>query len=61
MATGGSGDVLAGMIAGLSVGVGTLKAARLGVYLHGLAGDKAAEEYGERGMLAGDILRAFYW
>ncbi len=61
MATGGSGDVLAGMIAGLSVGVGTLKAARLSVYLHGLAGDKAAEEYGERGMLAGDILRAFYW
>jgi NAD(P)H-hydrate epimerase len=57
MATGGSGDVLTGMIAGfLTQGYESLDAARLGVYLHGLAGDLAAAEVGEAGLAAGDLL-----
>ncbi len=57
MATGGAGDVLTGVIAAL-LGQGTpsLEAAILGVYLHGLAGDFAAEELGRRSMTAGDII-----
>ena len=61
MATGGSGDVLAGMIAGLLTGMEPAPAARLGVYLHGLAGERAARERGRRGMLAGDIVEALRW
>ncbi len=61
MATGGSGDVLAGMIAALLTGMEPVQAARLGVYLHGLAGENAAEERGCRGMLAGDIVEALRW
>ncbi len=61
MATGGSGDVLAGMIAALLTGMKPVQAARLGAYLHGLAGEKAAEERGCRGMLAGDIVEALRW
>lgn len=61
MATGGSGDVLAGMIAGLMTGMKPEEAAGLGVYLHGLSGEKAAERAGRRGMLAGDILEAFHY
>ena len=58
MATGGSGDVLTGVLAGLlAQGVRPTDAAILGVYTHGLAGDLAAAELG-RAMLAGDILRA---
>ncbi|MGN0941303.1 MAG: NAD(P)H-hydrate dehydratase [Selenomonadaceae bacterium] len=59
MATAGSGDVLAGTIAGL---IGQMEkghagdAALLGVYLHGAAGDLADEEKGE-GLVAGDIVR----
>ena len=57
MATAGSGDVLAGIIVGLlAQKVDLLNAARLGVYIHGLAGDLAREEKGELGMIAGDIL-----
>lgn len=57
MATGGSGDVLTGIITGLlAQGLEPERAACLGVYLHGLAGDEAKKEKGERGMLAGDIL-----
>jgi len=59
MAKGGTGDVLTGMTAGLlaqfpthSVG----EVATAAVYLHGLAGDLAAEEYGQHSMLAGDLL-----
>ncbi|MDE7325178.1 MAG: NAD(P)H-hydrate dehydratase [Lachnospiraceae bacterium] len=56
MATGGSGDVLAGIIAGLCVGEEAFAAARMGVFLHGLAGEWAQEKYGSRAMLAGDLL-----
>lgn len=56
MATGGSGDVLAGMIAGLCVGRGAYEAASAGVFLHGLAGEYARQRCGCRAMLAGDIL-----
>ncbi|NTV91323.1 MAG: NAD(P)H-hydrate dehydratase, partial [Clostridiales bacterium] len=57
MATGGSGDVLAGIIASLAgQGVEPSEAAIAGVYLHGLAGDEAAAIKGEHGMIAGDII-----
>lgn len=56
MATAGSGDVLAGTIAGLLGQVAAEDAPLLGVYLHGLAGDLAADAFAE-GLLAGDILR----
>lgn len=58
MATAGSGDVLTGMIASfLSQGYSPEYAATLGVYIHGVAGDMAAEKYGEFGMKAGDIAK----
>lgn len=57
MATGGSGDVLTGLIAGLVVqGLDPGRAACLGTYLHGLAGDLAAIKYGQHSLVAGDIL-----
>ncbi|MFZ5647516.1 MAG: NAD(P)H-hydrate dehydratase [Bacillota bacterium] len=59
MATGGSGDVLTGAIAGLMAqGMESGRAAAAGVFLHGLAGDWAAVEKGMMGMMAGDILQA---
>jgi NAD(P)H-hydrate epimerase len=60
MATGGTGDILTGMIAGIIAQehFGTLiERLCLAVYLHGLAGDLAAEELGEETMVATDILR----
>ena len=59
MATGGSGDVLTGIIAGLAgQGLPPGMAAGLGVYLHGLAGDMARDKLGMWSMIAGDILEA---
>ena len=57
MATAGSGDVLAGVITGLlAQGMDASQAAVSGVYLHGLAGDKAALRLGECSMMATDII-----
>ncbi len=59
MATGGTGDVLTGVVGSLlAQGYDPLEAAVLGVYLHGLAGDLAAAERGERGLAAGDLAEA---
>ena len=56
LATAGSGDVLAGMIAGyLAQGAEPFEAACLGVYLHGAAGEVLRDEYGAAGLLAGEI------
>ena len=69
MATGGSGDVLAGIITGLAgqkrqpgtelaataSRIGTYDAAVAGVYIHGLAGDLAAADLGEYGLISGDL------
>jgi len=58
-ATAGSGDVLSGAIGGfLAQGCGAARAARLGVYCHARAAEIAACETGERGMIAGDCMRA---
>ena len=57
MATGGSGDVLAGVILSLTgQGVAPLEAAAVGAWLHGAAGDRAAQRLGEYGMLPGDMV-----
>ena len=57
MATGGSGDVLTGIICGLiAQGADVFSAAIIGAYVHSLAGNLAREIKGERGMIAGDIL-----
>lgn len=59
MATGGSGDVLTGVIASLiAQGVPCEQAAWVGAYLHGEAGDIAASEYGQAGMIASDIIES---
>ena len=56
MATGGSGDVLSGVIAALwGQGMEAFDAACLGVWLHATAGDLAAEEFGEESLVARDI------
>ncbi|HIS62370.1 MAG TPA: NAD(P)H-hydrate dehydratase [Candidatus Scybalomonas excrementigallinarum] len=56
MATAGSGDVLGGIIGSLlAQGMEPMKAATLGVYIHGLAGDVAKERLGEYSMTAGNI------
>jgi len=58
LATGGTGDVLAGTIVALRAqGLGPFDAALVGAYLHGLAGELAAAELTAAGMAAGDLLR----
>ena len=57
MATGGSGDVLTGVITGLlAQGYMPEEAAVLGVYAHGLAGDHAVKKVGEYSLIASDII-----
>ncbi|HHU17510.1 MAG: NAD(P)H-hydrate dehydratase [Anaerovoracaceae bacterium] len=57
IATGGSGDVLTGVITALSgQGLSSESAAKAGVYLHGLAGDLARDLKGEYGLIASDIV-----
>lgn len=57
MATGGSGDILTGIISSLiAQGLNDISAAVAGVYIHSFAGDLARNIKGERGMTAGDIL-----
>lgn len=65
MATGGSGDVLAGILGGLlsqnskaSPSLSPLEAVALGVYIHGLAGDAASKRFGEYSLMASDIIDA---
>lgn len=58
MATGGSGDVLTGVIAALiAQGMTPFDGAVLGAHVHGLAGDLAARELGETGLTASDVVR----
>jgi NAD(P)H-hydrate epimerase len=57
LATGGTGDVLTGMIAGLlAQGMPAWDAACAGTYLHGLAGDLASVSNGQAGLIAGDVI-----
>jgi NAD(P)H-hydrate epimerase len=57
MATGGSGDVLTGLVAALlGQGLEAFAAAQLGVYLHGLAGDLARDDRGEVSLIATDLI-----
>ena len=59
MATGGSGDVLAGIIAALlAAGIAPFTAAELGVLTHAMAGDAAKETHGSHGLMASDIIDA---
>ncbi len=59
MATGGSGDVLTGMIAALiGQGLSSYDAACVGVHIHGLAGDIAAKRFGQISMIATDLIDA---
>jgi NAD(P)H-hydrate epimerase len=59
LATGGSGDVLTGMVAAcLARGLAPYEAALAAVFLHGVAGEAAGERYGAPGAVAGDVARA---
>lgn len=59
MATGGTGDILTGIIAGLlAQGMPIYEATTIGVYLHGLAGDYALKEKGLYSLIASDIIEA---
>jgi NAD(P)H-hydrate epimerase len=57
MATAGTGDVLTGMVVGLlAQGLPTWDAACAATYLHGAAGDLAAQKIGQAGMIARDVI-----
>ncbi|MEY2924582.1 MAG: hypothetical protein RLZZ337_1130 [Bacteroidota bacterium] len=57
MATAGSGDVLTGIICSLlAQGYSSIKSAQIGVFIHGLAGDLAANKMGEEALIASDII-----
>ncbi|NLN16853.1 MAG: NAD(P)H-hydrate dehydratase [Firmicutes bacterium] len=57
MATGGTGDVLAGMIGSLlAQGLSPMEASAAAVFLHGLAGDRGALQVGQAGLVAGDVV-----
>lgn len=57
MATGGTGDVLTGVVCALlGQGLGPLEATQLAVFVHGLAGDMAAERYGQVSLTATDVV-----
>lgn len=59
LAKGGTGDVLAGLVGGLlAQGVEAFDAACVGVFAHGLAGDRAEAAVGARGMVASDVVAA---
>ena len=58
MATGGSGDVLSGIIGGmLAAKMSPFEAASMAVFLHGRSGDAAAKEMGEASVMAGDLIK----
>ncbi len=60
MATAGMGDALTGMISGfVAQGMDAATASAAGVYIHGLAGDIAAAQFGDRGVVASDVIRCF--
>jgi len=57
MASGGMGDALAGILAGmLAQGLGPEEALKLGVFLHGFVGDQVAKSHGEIGLIASDVV-----
>ena len=57
LATAGTGDVLAGTIGGLlAQGAPPTDAAALGVFIHGAAGERVRDEFGDAGAIAGDLL-----
>jgi NAD(P)H-hydrate epimerase len=59
MATGGTGDVLTGVITALvGQGLSNFDAATLGVYVHGLAGDIAANKFGQINLIATDVIES---
>ncbi len=62
MATGGSGDVLAGIIGGLvAQGIHPEIASSLGVFWHGMAGDEASQKVGKHGVMAETIIEHLAW
>ena len=61
MATAGSGDVLTGIILSiLSQGFSIEESAKIGVLIHAIAGDCAKEEFGEKSLIASDIINNIY-
>ena len=62
LSTGGTGDVLTGVLTALlAQGYDPVEAAVLGVFAHGLAGDRVAEQRGPIGMTASDVIDALRW